>query len=296
MFIEVAKQQNRPGWEELPIAESRELFAGFQSAYGVGPEMSSVEDRTMAGVPVRVYRPSNQEVLPCVVYFHGGGWVIGDLGTHDTLCRRLARESGCVVISVDYRLAPEHKYPAAMEDCYAVTQFTHANANELGIDAEKIVVAGDSAGGNLAVAVSLKARDQSGPPIALQILIYPVVEPNFETESYRAFAVNHGLTAKTMEWMWGLYFDDSVKADPKYVAVAKNDLRGLPPTHVVTAEYDILRDEGVAFVEQLSTASVPTTHKQYAGMLHGFVHFSGVFDDGVVAIGEIAEVIRKQIV
>lgn len=295
LFVDVIKQQDRPGWEEMPLAESRKLFAGFQSAFGIGPEMFSVEDSTLEHVPVRIYRPSDAAVLPGIVYYHGGGWVIGDLETHDTLCRRVAQESGCAVIAVDYRLAPEHSYPAAVDDCFAVTKFVHRNASKMGIDAEKIIVAGDSAGGNLAAAVALKARDEAGPSLAMQVLIYPVIDPNCNTGSYRSFAVEHGLTAKTMQWMWQQYFNDSVAADSKYVVVAENDLSDLPPAHVITAEYDVLRDEGLQFEQQLSAAGVPTTSKQYAGMLHGFIHFSALFDDGILAIQEIGELIRAKV-
>lgn len=276
------------------MEESRELFAGFHSAYGEGPQLHSVEDDVMAGVPVRIYRPdASTDAQPCVVYFHGGGWVIGNLETHDTLCRRLAEASKCVVVAVDYRLAPEHKYPAALDDCYAVTHHIAEHAGVLGIDGSKLVVAGDSAGGNLAAAVSLKSRDDGGPSICLQILIYPVIEPKFDTASYREFAVDHGLTADTMEWMWLQYFDPATsEADRRYVVVTENELLGLPKTHLITAEYDVLRDEGEAFADQLADAGVELTRKQYAGMLHGFVHFSAFFDDGISAIGEIGAVIR----
>lgn len=293
MFVEMMKAQSRPPWQELPVEESRELFAGFQTAYGEGPKLHSVEDRSMAGVPVRIYRPKDTVAnSPCIVYFHGGGWVIGDLDTHDTLCRRLAEAADCCLVSVDYRLAPENKYPAAFDDCYSVTSFVSEHAGELGVDAARLIVAGDSAGGNLAAGVTLKARDVRGPSIRLQVLIYPVIEPKFDTVSYREFAVDHGLTAATMEWMWSQYYDATAAGDRHYVVVTENELRGLPSTHVVTAEYDILRDEGQSFADQLSKAGVEVTQKQYDGMLHGFIHFSALFRDGLAAISDIASVIE----
>ena len=292
-FIEMTQAQNRPPWEDLPVAESRDLFQSFESAFGIGPKLHAVDDMLIADVPVRVYRPNDGSNLPCVVYFHGGGWVIGNLETHDTLCRRLCAACDCIVIAVDYRLAPEHKHPAAVEDCYAVTQLVAKNAEQFGVNANQLALVGDSAGGNLAAAVALRARDDDSEfTIRLQVLIYPVVEADFGTSSYRDFSKDHGLTAATMRWMWEQYVGEDPVGDQRYVVLTQNDLSGLPPTHVVTAEYDVLRDEGEAFADKLAAAGVPVTRKRYDGMLHGFVHFSALFDDGIQAISEIGTKIR----
>ena len=300
LFVELIRTENRPPWQAMPIEKSREIFTGFDAAFGEGPILHQVENASFDGVPVRIYRPSPSKSLPCVMYFHGGGWVIGNLKTHDTLCRHIAEQSGCVVIAVDYRLAPEHKYPAAIDDCYQATSYAVQHATELGIDASRLVVAGDSAGGNLAGAVSLRARDEiaqdtDGPRISLQVLIYPAIEADYTTSSYRDFAEGFGLTAETMQWMWEQYWTESNPNDKMYVVLTDNDLSGLPKTHLITAEYDVLRDEGEAFADKLKAAGVDITMKRYDGMLHGFVHFSALFDVGLVAIREFGQLIRETV-
>jgi len=300
LFVELIRTENRPPWQAMPIEKSRELFTGFRAAFGEGSELHRVENASFDGVPVRIYRPSSSKTLPCVMYFHGGGWVIGNLDSHDTLCRHIAEHSDCVVISVDYRLAPEHKYPDAIDDCYLATSYAAQHATELEIDGSRLVVAGDSAGGNLAAAVSLKARDEtanagSGPNISLQVLIYPAIEADFTTSSYHDFAEGFGLTAETMQWMWEQYWTESNPHDKKYVVLTENDLSGLPKTHMITAEYDVLRDEGEAFADKLKAAGVDITMKRYDGMLHGFIHFSALFDVGLEAIREFGQLIRETV-
>ncbi len=198
------------------------------------------------------------------------------------------------MIAVDYRLAPEHKYPAAVDDCYEVTHYVGLHAEEFGIDTDNLMLAGDSAGGNLAGAVSLRARDENGPKIRFQVLIYPVVEASFSTDSYHAFAEGYGLTADTMQWMWEQYWDETNPNDKKHVILTENDLKGLPKTHIITAEYDVLRDEGENFYNHLQQAGTEVTLKRYPGVLHGFIHFSALFDDGLVALQDIGELIRAE--
>lgn len=295
MFVNQMAEQRRPAWQDIPIEEARRLFASMKGTFGVGPELPQVENHNFDGVPVRIYRPLTGRPLPVVMYFHGGGFVIGDLDTHDAVCRRLARESGFAVVSVDYRLAPEHRYPAAIEDSYKATRFAAEHAKELNFDASALMVAGDSAGGNLATAVCLKSRDLAGPAIRGQILIYPVIEPVFDTESYQLFASGHGLTLDTMEWFWTQYLHDveSVGGNVAYAIPTRADLSGLPRAHIVVAEYDVLRDEGFGYAAKLTSSGVVTSIKQYDGMLHGFVHFAGFFEDGVHATNEIADVIQQ---
>ncbi len=297
-FIEELAASGAPGWSELPVAESRDIFNGFTDLFGAGPELHCVEDiATHEGVPLRVFRPFQSSVpTRAVVYFHGGGWVLGSVQTHDTLCRRLAAASGRIVISVDYRLAPEHPYPAAFEDAYEATLFAASQADRLGLDPDQISVAGDSAGANLAAAVALRLRNENGPRLQSQVLIYPVVEPNFETPSYQAFATDHVLTRESMQWFWRQYVPqlaDAVAADLAYASLMDADLAGLPPTFVLTAEYDVLRDEGERFAERLAAAGVPLARKRFEGMLHGFVHFSGLYEDGIRALEEIGAFLRR---
>lgn len=259
-----------------------------------GADMASVEDRAVPGpagdVPVRVYRAVEGDGLPLLVWYHGGGWVIGDLDTADVTCRELAARAGCVLVSVDYRLAPEHRFPAAHDDCYAATVWAAAHAAELGADAGKLAVGGDSAGGNLAAVVSLRARDEGGPPIRFQLLVYPVTDRNFETPSYRDNADGYLLTRDGMIWFWDHYLgSDGDGAHPHASPLRAESLAGLPPAHVVTAEYDPLRDEGEAYAERLREAGVPVTLTRYPGQIHAFFGMHGILDDAARAADEAAE-------
>ncbi len=294
-FLRVLAEQNLPTWQELSLGEARKRFAELAPLFGKGPAMQLVRDeRTPDGVAVRIFVPAGAGQMPVVMYFHGGGWVLGDLNTHDTLCRRLAASSSCVVVAVDYRRAPEHKYPAALDDCYAATQFVHQGGFEIGGDTRCMIVAGDSAGGNLATAVALRARDENGPPIAGQLLIYPVIEPSFETDSYNQFADGFGLTRATMQWFWRQYLhNDDQQLDPYAVPTRAASLQNLPPAHVITAEYDVLRDEGDAYARRLAEAGVAVSWQRYPGMIHGFVHLGKVFSDSQAAITEAAQVVTR---
>lgn len=259
-----------------------------------GADMAGVEDRAVPGpagdVPVRVYRAVEGDGLPLLVWYHGGGWVIGDLDTADVTCRELAARAGCVLVSVDYRLAPEHRFPAAHDDCYAATVWAAAHAAELGADAGKLAVGGDSAGGNLAAVVSLRARDEDGPPVRFQLLVYPVTDRNFETASYRDNADGYLLTRDGMIWFWDHYLGpDGDGAHPHASPLRAASLAGLPPAHVVTAEYDPLRDEGEAYAERLREAGVPVTLTRYPGQIHAFFGMHGILDDAGRAAAEAAE-------
>ena len=295
LFLHIIAEKNPPPWEELSPQEGRETFDGFIDLFGEGPDLARVEDHTLPGdVNVRLYADESDKPQPAVMYFHGGGWVLGNIQTHDALCRRIAKASGCTVISVDYGLAPENPYPKPLNDCYSATLAVADRASAIHIDSQRIAVAGDSAGGNLAAAVSLRARDHGGPAIKLQVLLYPVIEPGFETESYQQFAESHGLTKENMKWFWEQYLG-AQPAGPLAAISRAETLEGLPAAHVVTAEYDVLRDEGEAFAGRLIAAGVPTTSKRYDGNLHGFMHFAGMFDDGLMATQEIAEVLKSHL-
>ena len=269
----------RVGTEVLDAAEARRILKEAPLDAVELPDIAGVEERTIPGpdgapdLPVRVYRPRlDGAPLPVVVFFHGGGWVLCDLDTHEITCRQLANGTDAVVVSVDYRLAPEHPFPAAVEDAYAATTWAHAHAAELGGDPTRLAVAGDSAGGNLAAAVPLMARDRGGPPIIFQVLVYPALERSFDTASYRDNAEGYFLTTLQMRWYWEQYLgdDDDAAAHPYAAPLRAASLQGLPPAYIVTAEYDPLRDDGEAYGRRLEEAGVPADVRRYDGMFHGF--------------------------
>jgi acetyl esterase/lipase len=279
----------RVGTDVLDAAEARRILAKVEDRLLPGPEGAP-------DIPVRVYWPRvDADPLPLVVFFHGGGWVICGLDTHDGLCRDLANGTDAIVISVDYRLAPEHPFPAAAEDAYAALRWAHDNAVSLGGDAAQIAVAGDSAGGNLAAAVALMARDRGGPPICFQLLVYPVIERDFETGSYRDNAEGYFLTRTQMQWYWQQYVGDDAEASvhPYASPIRADDLAGLPPAHVVTAEYDPLRDEGEAYGRRLADAGVPTDIRRYDGVFHGFFSMGHVLEGARQAAAEAHTALMK---
>jgi acetyl esterase len=263
-----------------------------------GPEVAKLEDCLIPGpgadVLVRIYTPAGQGPFPILVWFHGGGWVVGDLETADPTARHLTVGAGCVVVSVDYRLAPESKFPGPLDDCYAATTWAAQNAPRLHGRADRIAVGGDSAGGNLAAAVALMARDRGGPPLVFQLLVYPVTAWNFDTASYRGNADGYGLTRDGMRWFWDHYLRDPADASNPYAAplVAQN-LSALPSALVVTAEFDPLRDEGEAYARRLQAAGIPTRCSRYSGMIHGFFGMPAALDKARQAIAEAATALRE---
>ncbi|KAA0102783.1 alpha/beta hydrolase [Mycolicibacterium sp. P1-5] len=228
-------------------------------------------DVTGGSVGVRVYRPTSGESLPILVYAHGGGFVFCDLDSHDGLCRNLANLIPAVVISVDYRLAPEHPWPTAAEDVLAVTRWAVVHAAELGGDADRIAVGGDSAGGNLAAVTTVMARDQGGPAIAAQLLVYPMIAADFDTESYRLYGRGFYNPRPALQWYWDQYVPALEDRQHPYASPLQADLTGLPPAVVVLAGYDPLRDEGVAYADALAAAGIPTTRCSFDGGIHGFM-------------------------
>jgi acetyl esterase len=262
-----------------------------------GPEVAKVQDRLIPGpgvdIAVRIYTPEGAGPFPILVWFHGGGWVVGDLDTADPVARHLTVGAECVVVSVDYRLAPETKFPGAADDCYAATIWAAQHAARLNGDAEKLAVGGDSAGGNLAAAVALMARDRGGPALVFQLLVYPVMARDFETASYRRHGDGYNLTRDSMRWYWDHYLSDPADASNPYAApLAAQNLKGLPPALVITAEYDPLCDEGEAYARRLQAAGVPTTYRCYDGMIHGFFGMSAVLDKGKQAVAEACSALR----
>ncbi len=262
-----------------------------------GPEVAKVEDRAIpnssAQVPVRIYTPEGSGPFPVLAWFHGGGWVVGSLDGSDGTARHLSVGAGCIVVSVDYRLAPEYKFPVPFDDCFAVTEWIAQNAANINADPDRIAVGGDSAGGNLAAAVALKARDQGGPALALQLLVYPVTAVDFGTASYSQNAEGYLLTMDSMKWYWNHYLSDDKDASNPYAApLAAKDLSGLAPALVITAEFDPLRDEGEAYAQRLQEAGVPTASTRYDGMIHGFFGMSAVVDKGKQAISEASSALQ----
>lgn len=294
-----------PRVEHYPGAEARRLAreATQLAAATVTPEpVARVEDRRIPGpagdIPVRIYWPRRRPggaAPPLLVYFHGGGWVICDLDTHDGTCRALVNEVGCVVVSVDYRLAPEHRFPAAVDDAYAATVWTAAHGAELDADPTRLAVAGDSAGGNVAAVVSLMARDRGGPQLAFQLLVYPVTDHDFETASYRENGEDYIiLTRSAMEWYWDQYVPEVARrSDPYAAPLHARDLSGLPPALVITAECDPLRDEGEEYGRRLREAAVPTEVRRYDGMMHGFFNMHAVLDGAKQAHEAAAGALRS---
>jgi len=278
--------------------EARASYLALAGLFGPGENVGAVADRTVPGpegeIPVRVYTPSDVDgPAPVVVFYHGGGWVIGDLDSHDRECRAICNRARCIVVSVHYRLAPEAPFPAAFDDAVAALDWVGANAAAVGGDPARIAVAGDSAGGNLAAAVSLMARDLGGPAVGFQLLIYPIVDCDFDRPSYTENADGYMLTRDVMMWFWDQYVPDTARRSDPYVNVlATEDLRGLPPTHVITAEYDPLRDEGEAYAARLEAAGVPVTHTRYDGMIHGFLSFADFVDVGKQALTEAAAALQ----
>jgi acetyl esterase len=281
----------------LTPEQLRESFALLGSLSASTDDPMATEDRTVPGpegpVPVRIYRPEAGGTLPLVVYFHGGGFVIGSVATHDGLCRRIAAGVPAVVVSVDYRLAPEHPFPAAVLDSVAATEWAAAHASALGADAGRVAVAGDSAGGNLAAVVSVKARDRGGPQIAFQLLIYPVTDMTASMPSHQQNGEGYLLTNEAMKWFSLHYMGERDLRNPDASPLFVEDLSDLPPTLVVTAEFDPLRDEGEAYAKRLEEAGVSARAQRYDGMIHGFLQFDGIIPGAAGALSDVVVALRE---
>ncbi len=262
------------------------------------PQVYRVEDRHIPGphsqIPIRIYTAEGRVPKGVLVYFHGGGWVLGSIVTHDVLCRSITNAAGCIVVSVDYRLAPEHKFPAAPEDCYAAAKWVAANAKSFGGDPDRIAVGGDSAGGNLATVVALMARERGGPRLIFQLLFYPAISAANDTPSQKEFSGDGFILSRAdMEWFWNHYLNGSEdRSNPLACPNRANNLAGLPPALVQTCSHDPLRDEGERYAEQMKKAGVNVTLTRYEGVTHGFVSFADVLDKGKQGIKEAGEALR----
>ncbi|MFN8037172.1 MAG: alpha/beta hydrolase [Acidimicrobiia bacterium] len=277
---------------DTTVGEIRSAINELLTAAEPTVDLAHVEDRMIPGphgdIPIRVYRPAVDRDLPVLVYYHGGGWVIGNVDTHDGVTRELANRVGCVVVSVDYRLAPEHPFPVPVDDCFFALEWVHAHAAELGADPERIAVGGDSAGGNLTAVVSLLARDAGGPPLVYQLMIYPVTDYEFDSESMRENAVGYFLEVEGMQWFYDHYLEGDVEraADWRVSPMRAANLRGLPPAMVITAEFDPLRDQGEAYANRLREAGNSVVSTRYGGMFHGFFGMQAFMEPAEIALDE----------
>jgi len=299
IYLEAFKQM--PAIHTMQPIAVRELFSQMPAPEVELARLSKVEDRMIpveegTTIPVRIYTPEGNGPFPVFVYYHGGGWVIGNLETADASCRMLANRTGNLVISVDYRLAPEYKFPIPAEDSYAALEWVHENASSFNGDPTQIVVGGDSAGGNLSAVVSLMSRDRKGPPISAQILIYPVTCLEYNSPSYHEFQEGFGLDRELMIWFGNHYIKSDEDIRHGYVApLLAEDTSHLPRAFVITAENDVLRDEGAAYAEKLKSAGVDVEYTCEVGMVHGYFTNMALFSERIQStITKIAHFLEKR--
>jgi acetyl esterase len=295
-LLDMIRQAAVPPYETLPVAMARQLYRDGRGRLSPEtPDVAEARDLTATGrhgaIPLRLYRPLGAAgFLPALVYYHGGGWVIGDLDTHDVVCRQLANRAGCVVVAVDYRLAPEHKFPVAIDDAFDALCWIHDQAAGLGIDARRLAVGGDSAGGNLAAVAALLARDEGAPKLGYQLLIYPATDFAGRYDSQERLAEGHLLTRANQNWFRDQYLPgETDRTDWRASPMHAPSLAGLPPAYVLTAGYDPLCDEGEAYAQRLESAGVAVTRRHFPGQIHGFLTMGGVINAAGVAIAEAGD-------
>jgi acetyl esterase len=299
-FLNLIIQMNVPPFESMTPSEAREsAIEGCKSMNFPREEVSCIENFKIPGpdceIRLRMYSPFGDEPFPAVLYFHGGGWVFDNLDTHDHVCRSLCKGAECVVISVDYRLAPENKFPAAVVDCYEATKWVSENSEAIKVDPLRIAVGGDSAGANLATAVSLTARDSGKPAVSFQLLVCPVTDlSTFDRDSCKRYANGYFLTLSQMKWFKELYVEKPDDAyDPRVSPLLAYDLTGLPASLIITAEFDLLRDEGEKYAQRLQSCGVPVQCSRYNGMIHDFFLLLGLVDRARDAMDEACNSLRN---
>ena len=289
--LDAMRQLGAPPLHELTPEQGRTAYIAMRTVSKV--QLHEIRDIDAGGVKCRHYRTTGQTPAPLLIYYHGGGWVIGDLESHDDVCRKLASQARCDVIAVDYRLAPEHPAPAAVDDCIAATKWIFANAKSLGIDPTRVAIGGDSAGGNLSAIVAM----HSGERPVFQLLVYPATDMRMGQQSHKDNAQGYLLTADSMKWFIGHYLqgDEKKKLDPKVSPILSSDadLKKSPPTLVITAEFDPLRDEGEEYAAKLASLGVPTSTVRFHGQIHAFFGMSELLDDAAAAISLSASYLRK---
>ena len=299
-LLELLRQQGVKDFSEMSVAQARGFMGSFINLEGEPQGLAEVRDLTVAGpgahhIPVRVYRPEGEGQAPVLMYFHGGGYVLGDLEVADRPCRQLANATGCLVVSVEYRLAPEHKAPAAAEDCYAATAWVAQHVGELGGDADHLAVSGDSAGGGLAAVVALMARDRGGPRLGLQVLVYPMIDTHGQYPSRTENGDGYLLTQRSLRWFADQYLAAPSDAKNPYASpIHATDLAGLPSAIVITAGYDPLRDEGQAYADRLEHAGVPVVRLPNPAMIHGFMWMNGVVDHTARVYQRVGDLVRER--
>lgn len=300
-YLYELSQQELPPLYRLSLQDARETYRDLCIPDEPPDTVEAVAERTVPGpegsIPIRSYTPEGEGPHPVLVFFHGGGWMLGDLETHDALCRALTNTTECVVVSTDYRLAPEHRFPSQIEDCYTVTNWVANNAETIGARSDRLAIAGDSAGATLAVGVGLLARDRGGPDIHQQVLAYPATNYAFDTHSYEKNAQGYFLTQKDMKRFWNGYIQTELDGDHPYASPLRaQNLAGLPSTFVLTCEFDPLCDDGCELAERLSDAGVPTHHTHYEDMIHGFLTMLAdpELDRAREAINEIGDSVRTE--
>jgi len=299
-FLTQIKEMGAPEINSLPVEEARVLLKKRYTVARSSIKVDNIQNLIIPGpggdISIRIYSPRSKHSSPVLVFFHGGGWVLCDVETHDSACRWLANETPCMVISVEYRLAPEHKFPRALEDCYAVTEWAAKNIHGFRGDPKKIALCGDSSGGNLAAAVSLLARDKACPFPIHQVLIYPILDYAFDTESYLENAEGYLLTRASMKWYWSHYLERDMDGKHPYAApLQARDLRGLPSATIVTCGFDPLRDEGILYGQRLIEAGVKVDSIHYEDQIHGFLIMveKPRLSQSTVALNEVSSFLRS---
>jgi acetyl esterase len=290
-------QGPQPDFRGQPLAEVRSTFATMAAKLPkLNEKLAKVETKGIGAFRVRVYTPEGKGPWPALLFMHGGGWVLGDLESHDDVCRSLAKRTPCVVVSVDYRRAPELKYPVPLDDCEAALGWLSDHAAELDVDPAKVAVGGDSAGGNLAAGLAIRRRKRGGASIAYQLLIYPATDRAVGRDSYREFASGFGLSRSNMQWFWDCYLTESGERDnPEVSPLRAKSLAGLPPAFVLTAHSDVLRDEGEDFARRLHEAGVPVKAVRFRAMNHGFIRMGAVFPQADHALTVLADALRSNL-
>jgi acetyl esterase len=287
-----------PATHTLPVDVARAQYEARIALMAPAAEVASIRELTIeasgGSLKIRIYTPHGVGPFPLLMFFHGSGFVLCSLDTHDGMCRNLCAGGGCVVASVDYRLAPKHKFPAGPDDCLYATRWVAAHTSELSADPGRIAVGGDSAGATMAAVTALRVRDEGGPALRAQLLLYPVTDYHTPgTPSYEENAEGYGLTRDTMKWFWAHYLTDASEAANPYASPLRaSDLSRLPPALVITAEYDPLRDEGELYAERLKAAGVPTAISRYDGVNHGFMFWVGIVEKAGTAMNEACAWLR----